>query len=678
MCIRDRDGLPTNACLSSYQDYAGNLWVGTQNGIALIDINSPMRFVNQEIKLQGSGYEVFETQEGTYYTTSNGIYFLAKNTTQSVFLKGTEGPAYSMQKINQKLYAGHHTGLFILENGRAKQLAEIDGLWQIKHLRSRPEFAIGGTYVGLYLFKIGKNGVLQPIQQISGFKESSRFFEEDRQGKIWVSQFYKGLYQLSLTTALTEARAKKIKNTDQIPIDEQVIISKIDNELYVATKAGIYQVDQTTNQVVQTEMFAKTIGKQPVYLLVQDNQKNIHVIAKKLVGFFKQISANNYGFAPSSIFQLKYYFNNDLLNVTVNTNNGVWFNANKGFIHYRPELENRIELKKTLLIKKVVSVAEDSTLYEKKPFEENTGQVEPLTVSHKAKVLQFEVESFQFKEMDNQEFRYFLKGFDKEYGPWTNMATKEYTNLKEGEYEFSVQTRNYLGSVVTSQPMYLTIKPAFYKSLLAKVIYIALGVLALFQVLRFQKRRYKQKAQKIEAQKQRELAEKQRKLMEIEQQKEQELLQLKTDKIQSELQHLNNLLAASTMNLVVKNEFIETIKQDLKEVKQIRKHAATNKALEKIEKKIDSTLRLQEDWEQFEYHFNRVHGDFLTRLRNNFLDLSPNEQKLCAFLRLNLNTKDMANLMGISLRGVEIARYRLRKKLTLQKGQNLSKFILDY
>ena len=78
-----------------------------------------MRFVNQEIKLQGSGYEVFETQEGTYYTTSNGIYFLAKNTTQSVFLKGTEGPAYSMQKINQKLYAGHHTGLFLLENGTA-------------------------------------------------------------------------------------------------------------------------------------------------------------------------------------------------------------------------------------------------------------------------------------------------------------------------------------------------------------------------------------------------------------------------------------------------------------------------------------------------------------------------------------------------------------------------------
>ena len=165
-------------------------------------------------------------------------------------------------------------------------------------------------------------------------------------------------------------------------------------------------------------------------------------------------------------------------------------------------------------------------------------------------------------------------------------------------------------------------------------------------------------------------------MVKIQQLKERELSQLKEEKLQNELHHLNNLLAASTMNLVVKNEFIETIKQDLKEVKEKGKNTETRQTLEKIVKKIDSTLRIQEDWEQFEYHFNQVHGDFLTHLRNQFTDLSPNEQKLCVFLRLNLNTKDIANLMGISLRGVEIARYRLRKKLNLQKGENLSKFIL--
>jgi DNA-directed RNA polymerase specialized sigma24 family protein len=104
----------------------------------------------------------------------------------------------------------------------------------------------------------------------------------------------------------------------------------------------------------------------------------------------------------------------------------------------------------------------------------------------------------------------------------------------------------------------------------------------------------------------------------------------------------------------------------------------TKHALEKIVREIDTTLRLQEDWRQFEYHFDQIHGDFLNRLREHFHDLTPNEQKLCALLRLNLSTKEISNLMSISLRGVEIARYRLRKKLGLDLGQNLSKFILEY
>ena len=157
-----------------------------------------------------------------------------------------------------------------------------------------------------------------------------------------------------------------------------------------------------------------------------------------------------------------------------------------------------------------------------------------------------------------------------------------------------------------------------------------------------------------------------------------ELLQLKEEKTKSELEHVNNLLAASTMNLVVKNEFIESIKEELKELRQKEIKHEAKQAVEKIVKEIDITLRIQEDWKQFEYHFDKVHGGFLNRLRNNYPDLSPNEQKLCAFLRLNLNTKEIANLLSISLRGVEVARYRLRKKLELEKGQNLSKFILEY
>ena len=83
--ITNNDGLQSNACLRAFQDYSGNLWVGMQNGLAIIDINSPMRFINRDIDIEGSGYESFEVDLGTYYTTSNGIYFLAKDAGESVF-----------------------------------------------------------------------------------------------------------------------------------------------------------------------------------------------------------------------------------------------------------------------------------------------------------------------------------------------------------------------------------------------------------------------------------------------------------------------------------------------------------------------------------------------------------------------------------------------------------------
>jgi hypothetical protein len=213
---------------------------------------------------------------------------------------------------------------------------------------------------------------------------------------------------------------------------------------------------------------------------------------------------------------------------------------------------------------------------------------------------------------------------------------------------------------------------------LAKLLYVLLGALSLLLVSKLQKHRYHLKALAVEDAKQKELLKKQQELIEIERQKEQAVRQIEDDKMKSELRHLNNQLATSTMNLVVKNEFMETIKEELEEVKRKGKSTETKQALEKIVREIDTTLRLQEDWEQFEYHFDQVHGDFLNRLREQFQDLTPNEQKLCALLRLNLSTKEISNLMSISLRGVEIARYRLRKKLGLDQGQNLSKFVLEY
>ncbi len=665
--LTTEDGLQTNACLTTFQDYSGNLWVGMQNGIALVDINSASRLISQEINLQGSGYEAFETEEGTYFTTSNGIYFLEKGGAESTFIIGTEGPAYGMQRINNRLYAGHHTGLFMLENGQAKRCASTDGLWEVKQLRANPAYAIGGTYSGIHLFRINGNDVLESVQKITGFSESSRFFEEDQQGRIWVGQFYKGLYKLTLSDDLAQVEVQKVSDALDLPVRRHLILSRIDDEIYIGTEEGVYKLDQVSDEIVKSDAFSEAVGNEWVYYLAQDEQKNVHIYTENTVGFFRQMSRNNYVYVPSSLFLLRHSFNNDLLNVSTNITIGVFINANEGFIRYDPARENKIELDKKPRISHVILTDADSALFAHSPFDAYPENIDPIRLVEGAKILQIKVASFDFNNMNRNLFRFYLKGFDDEYGAWSSLPVKEYNNISEGTYEFHTQTLNKAGEIVTSQPLTLIVSPPFYKSTAAIVVYILLFIGGILLLYRLQHRKFKVKEQMLEADREKELS-----------QKQDELKRLKEEKVKGELRHVNNLLAASTMNLVVKNEFVENIKEEIKTIKEKGDVGQTRKALDHLIKEIDSTLKVQEDWKQFEYHFDRVHGDFLSRLTNEFTELTPGDHKLCAFLRLNMDSKEISNLMGISLRGVEVARYRLRKKLNLDSGQNLAKFILEY
>ncbi|MDZ7605915.1 MAG: hypothetical protein U5K79_10105 [Cyclobacteriaceae bacterium] len=160
----------------------------------------------------------------------------------------------------------------------------------------------------------------------------------------------------------------------------------------------------------------------------------------------------------------------------------------------------------------------------------------------------------------------------------------------------------------------MIVVPPFYKSLVARILYLVLAISILYMIYRLQRQYYRGKQLRLEQAKHKELAQKQR-----------ELQELKEEQIKSELSHVNNLLAASTMNLVVKNEFMENIKEEIRQVGRTDNIVDKQRALERIIKEIDTTLKIQEDWKQFEYHFDRVHGDFLSRLTAQFF--RPNTRR---------------------------------------------------
>jgi FixJ family two-component response regulator len=130
------------------------------------------------------------------------------------------------------------------------------------------------------------------------------------------------------------------------------------------------------------------------------------------------------------------------------------------------------------------------------------------------------------------------------------------------------------------------------------------------------------------------------------------------------------------MHLVQKGEILLQLKSDLN---QLLKSASqeNKKKIQQISRVIEADIRLDNNWEQFELYFDQVHENFFKRLRKRFPELTPKDQKLCAYLRMNLSTKEIAPLLNISVRGVEISRYRLRKKLSLDSEMNLVGFIMD-
>ena len=101
------------------------------------------------------------------------------------------------------------------------------------------------------------------------------------------------------------------------------------------------------------------------------------------------------------------------------------------------------------------------------------------------------------------------------------------------------------------------------------------------------------------------------------------------------------------------------------------------KNYQEIVKAIDKYLS-DDDWDTFETNFDRAHQDFFNRLKIQFPDLTPGDIKLCAYLKMNLSSKEIAHLLNISIRSVEVHRYRIRKKLRLHSSDNLVEYLMAY
>jgi tetratricopeptide (TPR) repeat protein/DNA-binding CsgD family transcriptional regulator len=186
--------------------------------------------------------------------------------------------------------------------------------------------------------------------------------------------------------------------------------------------------------------------------------------------------------------------------------------------------------------------------------------------------------------------------------------------------------------------------------------------------------------QKMKHKKDRELSEMQKQILEERStvvEAELENKKLAEEKLKQELEFKTRELTTSALNLIQKNEALENLKKSIEEIRKLPEDQLKGK-LHSIINTVNYSFSLDKDWDSFRVHFEQVHKGFFEKLLHNFPDLTPNDLKICALMRLQLQTKEMASILDISPESAKVARHRLRKKLKLANDQNLTSFLASY
>lgn len=673
-------GLENRTVLSLYEDDLNNLWVGQNNGISYVELGSPFSFINEQSGLPGTGYAAYLDGKRFYLGTNTGLYIQDEVDKHFRLVPNTRGQVYHIGRYFNDLLVGHHHGA-MLAGEDAKSISGEPGSWIFIRLKDHPDKLVEGTYSGLQLYTLD-NGHWRFVRKLKGFGESSRVMEEDASGYIWVTHGYRGAYRIRLSPALDSVQEVKFYGADKgFPSNLLINVFKVRNELFFTGEQGIFQYDAKQDRFVPDRLFTPVLGQEQVWFMREDALGNIYFVGDQHIGVFHKNAFGEYTLESSTFNKIRKYLNDDLLSITTLRNNEVLFGAKDGFIHYDPTKAVSKVSFNTLIRKVSLTGQGDSVVFfGSHPAADTTGQQrgDDLRFANQHNSVNFTFSATAYEGNADITYQYYLENYEKAWSEWTSRTEKEYTNLKEGKYIFHVRARNSNGDISDEARYTFSIAPPWYRSIWAYALYAAAVVALLFTAFNLLDRKYQREQRQRELEQQEVLNQKEDELEKLSQQSQEEINRLQSDKLESELRHANNELATATMHLLNKNEFIAGIKTSLGHVLKRNMHDEARRELQQITRDIENNISADSDWEHFQFHFDRVHGDFTGRFRAAFPGLSPQEIKLSAYLRMNLSTKEIAQLLNISVRGVEISRYRLRKKLQLDRTQNLQDFILNF
>jgi len=291
-----------------------------------------------------------------------------------------------------------------------------------------------------------------------------------------------------------------------------------------------------------------------------------------------------------------------------------------------------------------------------------------ISIPYKENSIQFKFSTRSPGNLSVPLYSYKLEGNDNSWSNPGRTSQANYHNLQPGDYNFQVRIINVEGETEASLFSFSVLQP-WYSNIWAWIGYSIILILILYLVHYYNKSKFNRKRRTLE----RELEYKQKLTFQKQNfENNNKITQLEQEKLKTQLKSKSKELASYAALMAKKEDMLNEIESEI--VKSNIKNENT-RLYSKLMNIKEQQSNSQNDWALFDRNFNEVHEDFFNHLQLKYPDLTPKDLKMCAYLVMNLSSKEIAPLVGITYRSVELHRYRLRKKFDLSKTQNLVKFL---
>lgn len=675
-----RNGLQNSTVLSLKMDQYNNLWLGLDNGIDYVEINSPLSYFSFFNGLS-AGYASVLHEDKLYFGTNRGLFYtnwddLNYGSSGQVFkaVAGTQGQVWDLMEVDGTLFCGHNSGVFIIEGDEASLISDVQGGWTFIRPKSNPDVLICGTYTNLVKFQ-KVNNRWQYGKVIPGFRESSRSLADAGGNALWMAHGYKGVYRIQFDENFDTVTTVNFYGEDAgFESNRNINVFEVDGQPVFTTDFGLYTYDGKADEFVFDDNLNTKFPGGNILQLKQDAEGNVWFFAGGNAGVYRLQEDGSFARVEVPFRELEGRFIKGFQFVYPLNKEHVFFATQDGFAHYTPAYPKNYQQPFAAYIRYVELSGSDSALFYGSPIKDVS--IPEIPFSHNK--VRFEFAANDFENPGSLMFSTKLEDFDTDWQAWADRAAREFTNLNHGTYTFQVKAINIFGAESSVGSYKFKILPPWYLSWQGYVLYF-FGFLILVYLMGKYVRMRMEKSKRLEEERQKRIFREREKQLQTEAlEAEKEVIRLRNDKLRAEMKQKDKELANSTMQMIQKSKSLSSIKKELNKLsREISDDLITNH-INSMVRKINREMDTEQQWEVFEKHFENVHEEFLKRLKEKYPDLTPREMKLCAYLRLNISSKEIATLMNISTRGVEISRYRLRKKLNLEHDTNLTEFIMGF